>query len=114
MISLVEALSFRAIRHTRQPLDRFQILVGPNASGKSTFLGIVDLMGKLADWRDDITEPMARLSPNFRDLTFMRAGGRFDLAVEARIPDHLRKDNGKGELWDYVQASYDFLSKQSL
>ena len=45
MISLVEALSFRAIRHTRQPLDRFQILVGPNASGKSTFLGIVDLMG---------------------------------------------------------------------
>ena len=97
MISLVEALSFRAIRHTRQPLDRFQILVGPNASGKSTFLGIVDLIGKLADWRDDITDPMARVSPNFRDLTFMRAGGRFDLAVEARIPDHLRKDNGKGE-----------------
>ena len=97
MISLVQALNFRAIRYTRQPLDRFQILVGPNASGKSTFLGIVDLIGKLADWRDDITEPMSRLSPNFCDLTFMRSGGRFELAVEARIPDHLRRLNDKGE-----------------
>jgi hypothetical protein len=97
MISLVQALNFRAIRYTRQPLDRFQILVGPNASGKSTFLGIVDLIGKLADWRDDISEPMARLSPNFRDLTFMRSGGRFELAVEAKIPDHLRRLNDKGE-----------------
>jgi hypothetical protein len=97
MISLVQALSFRAIRYTRQPLDRFQILVGPNASGKSTFLGIIDLIGKLADWRDDITEPMARLSPNFRDLTFMRAGGRFEIAIEAKIPDHLRRLNDKGE-----------------
>jgi energy-coupling factor transporter ATP-binding protein EcfA2 len=97
MISLVQALSFRAIRYTAQPLDRFQILVGPNASGKSTFLGIIDLIGKLADWRDDITEPMARLSPDFRDLTFMRTGGRFELAVEARIPGHLRRLNDKGE-----------------
>jgi hypothetical protein len=97
MISLVQALGYRAIRHTRQPLDRFQVLVGPNASGKSTFLGIVDLVGRLVDWRDDITEPMAQLSPNFRDLTFMRAGGHFELAVEARIPAHLRVSNDKGE-----------------
>jgi hypothetical protein len=88
---------FSRYRYTRQPLDLFQILVGPNASGKSTFLGIVDLIGKPADWRDDIGEPMARLSPNFRDLTFMRSGGRFDLAVEAKIPDHLRRLNDKGE-----------------
>jgi hypothetical protein len=98
MLSLVEALKYRSIRWTQQSLDRFQVLVGPNASGKSTFLGIVDLVGRLADWRDDIAEPMARLSPNLRDLTFMRAGGHFELVLEAPIPDHLRR-NG----YEYVR-----------
>jgi hypothetical protein len=92
MLSVVEALNYRAIRCTQQPLDRFQVLVGPNASGKSTFLGIVDLVGKLADWRDDVAEPMLRLSPNLRDLTFMRAGGHFELALEAPIPQYLRRN----------------------
>jgi hypothetical protein len=44
-------------------LFSFQVLVGSNASSKSTFLGIVDLIGTLADRRDDIAEPMEWLSP---------------------------------------------------
>jgi hypothetical protein len=107
MISVVEALNYRAIRHTRQSLDRFQVLVGPNASGKSTFLGIIDLVGVLADWRDDIAEPMALMSPNLRDWTYMRAGGHFELAVEAQIPPHLRKSNGNGDRSGYDSVRYE-------
>lgn len=97
MIRLVETLRFRALRSVRQPLKRFQILVGPNASGKSTFLGAVDLLGKLVDAPRDIAQPLRDLSPNFRDLIFMGQGGRFELAIEAAIPDGLRtrKDNGE-------------------
>src|SRR5947207_1826064 len=90
MIRLVQALGFRALRYVGQPLDRFQVLVGPNASGKSTFLGAVDLVGKLVDAPRDISQPLRDLSPNFRDLTFMRDGTRFELAIEALIPDSLR------------------------
>jgi len=107
MISIVEALNYRAIRYARQPLDRFQVLVGPNASGKSTFLGIVDLVGKLADWRDDIAEPMARLSSNLRDWTFMGEGGRFELVIESPIPSHLRKPNGNGDRGGHEAVRYE-------
>jgi hypothetical protein len=107
MISAVEALNYRAIRYTRQGLERFQVLVGPNASGKSTFLGIIDLVGVLADWRDDIAEPMALMSPNLHDWTYMRAGGHFELAVEAPIPPHLRKSNGNGDRSGYDSVRYE-------
>lgn len=96
MIRLVEALGFRALKYVRQPLDRFQVLVGPNASGKSTFLGAIDLLGKLVDAPRDISQSLRELSPNFRDLTFMRAGTQFELAIEVHIPEHLRaRDNGE-------------------
>lgn len=107
MLSLVEALNYRAIRYTRQVVDRFQVLVGPNASGKSTFLGIVDLMGTLVDWRDEIATPMSRLSPNFRDWTFMRAGGRVEFVIEAPIPPHLRRSNGCGERGGHESVRYE-------
>lgn len=96
MIRLVEALGFRALKYVNQPLDRFQILVGPNASGKSTFLGAVDLLGKLVDAPRDISEPLRELSPNFRDLTFMRGGTRFELAIEAVLPERLRAHKKTG------------------
>src|SRR2546430_17308131 len=96
MIRQVEALGFRSLKYVRQPLNRFQILVGPNASGKSTFLGAVDLLGKLVDAPRDVTEPLRELSSNFRDTTFMRRGTAFELAIEALVPVSLRgrKENG--------------------
>jgi predicted ATPase len=47
MISLIEALNFRCLRYIRQPLGPFHILVGPNASGKTTFLDVVAFLGQL-------------------------------------------------------------------
>ena len=39
----------------------------------------------------------------------------FAAGKEAGIEWYIyEQDNGKGELWDYVKTSYDFLSKQSL
>lgn len=105
MIRLVEALGFRALKYVHQPLDRFQILVGPNASGKSTFLGAVDLIGKLVDAPRDISQPLRELSPNFQDLTFMRAGTHFEIAIEALIPDRLRplKESGERNGHEFVR-----------
>ncbi|EQD47153.1 hypothetical protein B2A_08552, partial [mine drainage metagenome] len=54
MIRLVEALNFRCLRYVRQPLNPFHILVGPNASGKTTFLDVAGFLGDLLrnglDW----------------------------------------------------------------
>ncbi len=38
VISRVEVLNYRCLRFIQRPLDAMHILVGPNASGKTTFL----------------------------------------------------------------------------
>lgn len=43
MISLIEAKGYRCLRYVRQALGDFHVLVGSNASGKTTFLDVVDV-----------------------------------------------------------------------
>jgi AAA15 family ATPase/GTPase len=47
MITLVEALGYRSLRYISQPLGPFHVLVGPNASGKTTFLDVIAFLGRL-------------------------------------------------------------------
>jgi len=47
MVTLIDALNFRCLRNIRQPLDRFHVLVGPNASGKTTFLDVIAFLGRV-------------------------------------------------------------------
>ena len=44
MIRCIEALNYGCLRYIRQPLQHFHVLVGPNASGKSTFLDVAGLI----------------------------------------------------------------------
>ncbi len=84
MITLIEALNYRCLRYVRRPLDRFHVLVGPNASGKTTFLEVVAFVGRLVS--DGLETAIRERSPNPRDLLFGREGSRFELAVEVEIP----------------------------
>jgi len=47
MITRIEALNYRCLRYISRPLRRFQVLVGPNASGKTTFLDVPAFLGDL-------------------------------------------------------------------
>jgi AAA15 family ATPase/GTPase len=89
MISLIEALNFRCLRYIRQPLGPFHILVGPNASGKTTFLDVVAFLGQLVS--DGIDTAINERTEDFQDLVWGRSGDRFELAIEAKIPEELRQ-----------------------
>ncbi len=89
MISLIEALNFRCLRYIHRPLSPFHVLVGPNASGKTTFLDVVAFMGRLVS--DGLEAAVNERTQNFQDLVWGRAGRSFQLALEARIPDERRK-----------------------
>ena len=41
MIRRIQALNYRCLRYADVRLDRFHVLVGPNASGKSTLFDVV-------------------------------------------------------------------------
>jgi predicted ATPase len=84
MIRLIEALNYRCLRYVSQPLEDFQILIGPNASGKTTFLDVIgflsDLLAKGLDYA------IAERATDIHDLFFLRQGERFELAVELGVP----------------------------
>ncbi len=89
MISLIEAKNYRCLRYVRQPLGQFHVLVGPNASGKTTFLDVVSFLGDLVS--EGLSEAVSRRTQNLSDLVWGREGGAFELAIEAVIPEQYRK-----------------------
>ena len=89
MLTLIEALNFRCLQYVRQPVGRLHVLVGPNASGKTTFLDVVALLGELVS--EGLTEAIEDRTRNFHDLVWRRGGDSFEIAVEARIPDDRRR-----------------------
>ena len=98
MIRRIEALNYRCLCYVSQPLEHFHVLVGPNASGKSTFLDVLglvrDLLTKGLDdailAREDLRESTGR-ARRVEELIFNQMADRFELAIELEIPDELRK-----------------------
>jgi predicted ATPase len=88
MITLIEAKNFRCLHYIRQSLGPFHVLVGPNASGKTTFLDVVAFLGALVS--DGLEAAIEERTQNFQDLLWGRTGSKFELAIEAAIPDEKR------------------------
>ena len=89
MITLVEALNYRSLRYVARPLSPFHVLVGPNASGKTTFLDVIGFLGDVVS--NGLENALTDRAPDPRDLLFRRQGTRLELAVEAAVPDQLRQ-----------------------
>ena len=97
IVSRVEALGFRSLRYVSQRLGPFHVLVGPNASGKSTFLDVLAFLGDLqrvglaqaVTGNELYGVPLRATDP--QHLTWMRRGAAFELAVEAIVPGDLRE-----------------------
>jgi len=88
MITLIEAKNYRCLFYVRQHLEPFHVLVGPNASGKTTFLDVVSFLGDLVS--KGPLEAIGKRTKNFHDLLWWRTGDGFELAVEAAIPEKMR------------------------
>lgn len=92
MITSIEARGFRALRAIKVPLSEFQVLVGPNASGKSTFFDAFAFIRDILQvGLDGAVYGSARTGVPMRasdplDLTWCREGQPIELAVIARIP----------------------------
>jgi predicted ATPase len=85
MIRLIEALNYRCLSYIRQPLEAFQVLIGPNASGKTTFLDVPAFLSDLLS--RGLDEAITSRASDISDLFFFGKGGQFELAVTLEIPD---------------------------
>ncbi len=90
MIRRIQALRYRCLRYVDVSLDRFHVLVGPNASGKSTLFDVIAFLGDLVS--TGLEAAVERRTRNFQDLVWGRPKDTlgFELAVEFDIPEPLR------------------------
>ncbi|MFN3690203.1 MAG: AAA family ATPase, partial [Fimbriimonadales bacterium] len=88
MIRLVEARHYKCLRYVRQPLEPFQILVGANASGKTTFLDVVGFLQDLL--RGGVEHAVRKRARTLSELVWMQQGNAFELAIEVSLPPSLR------------------------
>ncbi|MEW8957710.1 MAG: ATP-binding protein [Moorella sp. (in: firmicutes)] len=93
MITLIEVLNFRCLRYIKQPLGPFHVLIGPNASGKTTFLDVISFLGSLVS--EGLDAAVGERTKNFQDMVWMRNRNSLELAIEARIPSDRRAQLGK-------------------
>jgi predicted ATPase len=89
MITLIEAKNFLALRYIRQPLRRFEVLTGPNAAGKTTFLDVLSFLSDLV--RSGPEAAIKNRTDVFSDLVCGHLGSEFELAIEASIPSEKRQ-----------------------
>ena len=96
MITLIEALRYRCLLDVQQPLGDFHVMVGANATGKTTFLDVIAFLGKVVS--EDLEDAVHERTLNYQDLVWKRQSGPFELAVEMDIPENLRNALGNKEL----------------
>lgn len=87
MISLIETFNYSCLNKIRQSLSSFNVLVGPNAGGKTTFLDVVSFISDLVS--HGLETAVHKRTANFYDLVWKRSGRHFELAIEAALPDHI-------------------------
>jgi len=91
MITRIEALRYKCFHYISQALNEFQILVGPNASGKTTFLDILSFLSDLVNYGPEKAIEERTSTMDFRDLLWNGQGDNFELAVEASVPENISK-----------------------
>ena len=96
MLRRIVIKGFRALRYVSVDLDDFQVLVGPNASGKSTFFDAINLVRDVlsagiersiyGDLR--LSVPQRAVDP--QDLSWMRSGDDIEIQLWVELPERVR------------------------
>jgi predicted ATPase len=90
MLTRIEVLNYRSLRYINQTLLPLQVLIGPNASGKSTFLDAITFIAGILT-QPSVADVVRERTANLADLTWMRESDWFELAVEVDIPPEIRR-----------------------
>ncbi|NBC31357.1 MAG: AAA family ATPase, partial [Alphaproteobacteria bacterium] len=88
MIRRISALNYKSLRYIDVELQDFHLLVGPNASGKSTFLDVVNFASDLLT--DGLETALSKRSPNIYNLVWLESGTEFQIAIEVELSTALK------------------------
>ncbi len=93
IINRIQVLNYGCLRYVDVPLGRFHVLIGPNASGKSTLMDAIKFVSDVV--RDGVEAACERRAANFADLVWERPHEperqRFEIVLDFALPDGVRK-----------------------
>lgn len=93
IINRIQVLNYGCLRYVDVPMDRFHVLIGPNASGKSTLMDAIKFVSDVV--RDGVTFACERRTANFADLVWGRPAEpekqRFEIVLEFILPGDVRR-----------------------
>ena len=94
MIRLIEVKNYRSLRYLSRALDNFHVLVGANATGKSTFLDVIQFLSDIVNHGIDKAingddNILASRASYIDELTFAGKGGDIEFAIEVALPDRI-------------------------
>jgi Predicted ATPase len=89
MFRKIRIARYKSIEYVEVPLSPFNVLVGPNASGKSSFLDsltfIQDALG------GDVEHAIRKRAGSLRELVWSNQADKgFEIALEVELPANLR------------------------
>lgn len=85
MVIRVQILNYKSLKYIDITLKPFVLLVGPNASGKSTFLDIFSLLRDILS--NDCAYAVEKRASNFRELVWNHQKSNIEIAIELEIPE---------------------------
>ncbi len=89
----VRARNYGCFRDASADLGGLVVVIGVNASGKTTFLDVPTFVADAL--QSDVTTAMLIRARNFEEILWFGHGDRFEIVLEFTIPDDLRT-NGLG------------------
>lgn len=105
MIRRMEIRGYRALKYNDVRLSNFQILVGPNASGKSTFLDSINIIKDVLNHGPQ--QAIEKRASRFNELLWNQQGNQFEMAVEMQIPEEIQA-KFKNEKFSFVRYEISF------
>jgi predicted ATPase len=90
LIRRIQVLHYRGLKYIDVKLSNFQILIGPNASGKSTFLDVINLLRDILN--DSIRPAIEKRASSFGELIYNKQGNGFEIALELEIPTEVKQN----------------------
>jgi predicted ATPase len=80
MFTRIQTRHFRSLKAVDRTVSAFQALVGPNASGKTTFLDVIGFLSDLMRNRGEVLRTVQERSLIFQNLLWRGEGDAFQLA----------------------------------
>ncbi len=84
MIKTIEVLFYKGFKYSRIELQHYNILVGPNASGKSSFLDVLRFIRDMLN--DGPVSAIKKRSSGFRELLWNQSKDYCEFALEFMLP----------------------------